>query len=143
MGCSPALITVIVPLGRAEDNDRLVASFSGGWQMRMCLGKLLLQEPDLLLLDEVRFLRSIDVRFLMTLLNSSLQPTNHLDIDAVAWLEGYLKTQAVPMVVVSHDREFLDQVMQLPATGTRSRHDLHPTLALARSAPKSWRQSVA
>eukprot|EP00197_Chlamydomonas_leiostraca_P006476 CAMPEP_0202869404 /NCGR_PEP_ID=MMETSP1391-20130828/12431_1 /ASSEMBLY_ACC=CAM_ASM_000867 /TAXON_ID=1034604 /ORGANISM="Chlamydomonas leiostraca, Strain SAG 11-49" /LENGTH=706 /DNA_ID=CAMNT_0049549717 /DNA_START=43 /DNA_END=2163 /DNA_ORIENTATION=- len=74
---------------KAEDNDRLVASYSGGWQMRMCLGKLLLQEPDVLLLDE---------------------PTNHLDLDAVEWLEGYLKRQEVPMVVVSHDREFLDQV---------------------------------
>mmetsp|Transcript_4201 Transcript_4201/g.11356 ORF Transcript_4201/g.11356 Transcript_4201/m.11356 type:complete len:726 (+) Transcript_4201:1136-3313(+) len=74
---------------RPEDNDRLVASYSGGWQMRMCLGKMLLQEPDLLLLDE---------------------PTNHLDLDAVEWLEGYLKQQEVPMVVVSHDREFLDQV---------------------------------
>ncbi|GLI58502.1 hypothetical protein VaNZ11_000233, partial [Volvox africanus] len=74
---------------RTEDNDRLVASFSGGWQMRMCLGKLLLQEPDLLLLDE---------------------PTNHLDLDAIQWLEGYLKQQDVPMVIVSHDREFLDQL---------------------------------
>eukprot|EP00890_Picochlorum_soloecismus_P006450 jgi/Picsp_1/6806/NSC_04145-R1_abc transporter family protein len=70
-----------------EDNDRLVASYSGGWQMRMCLGKILLQEPDLLLLDE---------------------PTNHLDIDAIGWLENYLKDQDVPMVIVSHDRQFLD-----------------------------------
>ncbi|KAK9856093.1 hypothetical protein WJX84_006134 [Apatococcus fuscideae] len=72
-----------------EDNDRLVASFSGGWQMRMCLGKILLQEPDLLLLDE---------------------PTNHLDLQAIEWLEGYLKSQEIPMVIVSHDREFLDQL---------------------------------
>jgi ATPase subunit of ABC transporter with duplicated ATPase domains len=72
-----------------QDEDRLVASFSGGWQMRMCLGKMLLQDPDLLLLDE---------------------PTNHLDLDAIEWLEGYLKRQEVPMVVVSHDREFLDQL---------------------------------
>lgn len=50
-----------------EDNDRLVASYSGGWQMRICLGKILLQQPDLLLLDE---------------------PTNHLDLDAIQWLEG-------------------------------------------------------
>ena len=70
-----------------DDNDRLVASYSGGWQMRMCLGKILLQEPDLLLLDE---------------------PTNHLDVDAIEWLEGYLKGQEVPMVIVSHDRQFLD-----------------------------------
>lgn len=72
-----------------EDNDRLVASYSGGWQMRMCLGKMLLQDPDLLLLDE---------------------PTNHLDVDAIEWLEGHLKQQEVPMVIVSHDREFLDQL---------------------------------
>ncbi|XP_068641246.1 ABC transporter F family member 5-like isoform X2 [Aristolochia californica] len=73
----------------AEDSDRLVASFSSGWQMRMSLGKILLQEPDLLLLDE---------------------PTNHLDLDAIEWLEGYLKQQDVPMVMISHDRAFLDQL---------------------------------
>eukprot|EP00208_Stichococcus_sp_RCC1054_P004289 CAMPEP_0206141502 /NCGR_PEP_ID=MMETSP1473-20131121/13139_1 /ASSEMBLY_ACC=CAM_ASM_001109 /TAXON_ID=1461547 /ORGANISM="Stichococcus sp, Strain RCC1054" /LENGTH=931 /DNA_ID=CAMNT_0053536099 /DNA_START=181 /DNA_END=2976 /DNA_ORIENTATION=+ len=72
-----------------DDNDRLVASYSGGWQMRMCLGKILLSSPDLLLLDE---------------------PTNHLDLDTIEWLEGYLKKQDVPMVIVSHDREFLDQL---------------------------------
>lgn len=57
--------------------------------MRISLGKILLQEPDLLLLDE---------------------PTNHLDLDTIEWLEGYLKKQDVPMVVVSHDRAFLDQL---------------------------------
>ncbi|GAQ89091.1 ABC transporter family protein [Klebsormidium nitens] len=72
-----------------EDNDRLVASYSGGWQMRMSLGKILLQDPDLLLLDE---------------------PTNHLDLDTIEWLEKYLKQQDVPMVIVSHDRAFLDQL---------------------------------
>ncbi|VFQ94422.1 unnamed protein product [Cuscuta campestris] len=72
-----------------EDADRLVASFSGGWQMRMSLGKILLQDPDLLLLDE---------------------PTNHLDLDTIEWLEGYLNTQDVPMVIISHDRAFLDQL---------------------------------
>ncbi|KAG9451210.1 hypothetical protein H6P81_011175 [Aristolochia fimbriata] len=72
-----------------EDSDRLVASFSSGWQMRMSLGKILLQEPDLLLLDE---------------------PTNHLDLDTIEWLEGYLKKQDVPMVMISHDRAFLDQL---------------------------------
>ena len=72
-----------------EDNDRLVASFSGGWQMRISLGKILLQEPGLLLFDE---------------------PTNHLDLDTIQWLESYLKSLDVPMVVVSHDREFLDQL---------------------------------
>ncbi|RID76971.1 hypothetical protein BRARA_B03917 [Brassica rapa] len=73
----------------AEDADRLVASFSGGWQMRMSLGKILLQDPDLLLLDE---------------------PTNHLDLDTIEWLEGYLQKQEVPMVIISHDRAFLDQL---------------------------------
>ncbi|GKV25278.1 hypothetical protein SLEP1_g34738 [Rubroshorea leprosula] len=72
-----------------EDGDRLVASFSSGWQMRMSLGKILLQEPDLLLLDE---------------------PTNHLDLDTIEWLEGYLNEQDVPMVIISHDRAFLDQL---------------------------------
>lgn len=72
-----------------EDGDRLVSSFSGGWQMRMGLGKILLQSPDLLLLDE---------------------PTNHLDLETIEWLEGYLKKLATPMVIVSHDREFLDRL---------------------------------
>ncbi|CAI9763442.1 unnamed protein product [Fraxinus pennsylvanica] len=72
-----------------EDVDRLVASFSGGWQMRMSLGRILLQDPDLLLLDE---------------------PTNHLDLDTIEWLEGYLSKQDVPMVIISHDRAFLDQL---------------------------------
>lgn len=72
-----------------DDNDRLVASYSGGWQMRMCLGKILLQDPDLLLLDE---------------------PTNHLDVDAIQWLEEYLRKQEIPMVIVSHDRQFLDRL---------------------------------
>ncbi|MUL37071.1 ABC-F family ATP-binding cassette domain-containing protein [Gloeocapsopsis dulcis] len=71
------------------DGDRLVSSFSGGWQMRMSLGKILLQKPDLLLLDE---------------------PTNHLDLETIEWLENYLKNLTTPMVVVSHDREFLDRL---------------------------------
>ncbi len=72
-----------------EDGDRLVKAFSGGWQMRMGLGKIMLQEPDLLLLDE---------------------PTNHLDLETIEWLEGYLKGLTTPMVIVSHDREFLDRL---------------------------------
>jgi ATP-binding cassette subfamily F protein 3 len=72
-----------------EDGDRLVSEFSGGWQMRMGLGKILLQEPDVLLLDE---------------------PTNHLDLDTIEWLEVYLKGLNTPMVIVSHDREFLDRL---------------------------------
>ncbi|MCL6432720.1 MAG: ATP-binding cassette domain-containing protein [Leptolyngbyaceae cyanobacterium HOT.MB2.61] len=72
-----------------EDGDRPVSDFSGGWQMRMGLGKILLQEPDLLLLDE---------------------PTNHLDLETIEWLETYLKSLTTPMVIVSHDREFLDRL---------------------------------
>jgi ATP-binding cassette, subfamily F, member 3 len=72
-----------------EDSDRLVSAFSGGWQMRMGLGKILLQNPDLLLLDE---------------------PTNHLDLETIEWLEGYLKKLTTPMIIVSHDREFLDRL---------------------------------
>lgn len=71
------------------DGDRLVSSFSGGWQMRMSLGKILLQAPDLLLLDE---------------------PTNHLDLETIEWLENYLRGLVTPMVIVSHDREFLDRL---------------------------------
>ena len=71
------------------DGDRLVSAFSGGWQMRMSLGKILLQKPDLLLLDE---------------------PTNHLDLETIEWLETYLKGLMTPMVIVSHDREFLDRL---------------------------------
>jgi ATP-binding cassette subfamily F protein 3 len=73
----------------SEEGDRLVSSFSGGWQMRMSLGKILLQSPDLLLLDE---------------------PTNHLDLQTIEWLETYLKGLTTPMVIVSHDREFLDRL---------------------------------
>jgi ATP-binding cassette subfamily F protein 3 len=72
-----------------EDGDRLVSSFSGGWQMRMGLGKILLQSPDVLLLDE---------------------PTNHLDLETIQWLENYLKSLKTPMVIISHDREFLDRL---------------------------------
>lgn len=81
---------VLPGLGFVEDdNDKLVASFSGGWKVRIGLGKVLLQNPDLLLLDE---------------------PSNHLDNESVEWLEEYLQTCKLPMVVVSHDREFLDRV---------------------------------
>ena len=73
----------------AEAAERLVKDYSGGWQMRIALGKILLQDPDLLLLDE---------------------PTNHLDVETIQWLEDYLKTQTAALVVISHDRAFLDQV---------------------------------
>jgi ATP-binding cassette, subfamily F, member 3 len=72
-----------------DDGDRLVSSFSGGWQMRMGLGKIMLQKPDVLLLDE---------------------PTNHLDLESIEWLENYLIAMTTPMVIISHDREFLDRL---------------------------------
>jgi len=72
-----------------EGAEVLVGDYSGGWQMRIALGKILLQEPDLLLLDE---------------------PTNHLDVETIQWLEDYLIGQTVPLVVISHDRAFLDRV---------------------------------
>lgn len=72
-----------------EDADRLVGTYSGGWQMRIGLGKIMLQSPDLLLLDE---------------------PTNHIDLETVEWLETYLKSLTIPMVIISHDREFLDRL---------------------------------
>jgi len=72
-----------------DEGEDLVASFSGGWKMRIGLGKVLLKDPNILLLDE---------------------PTNHLDLESVEWLEAFLRQQSIPMVIVSHDREFLDQV---------------------------------
>jgi ATP-binding cassette subfamily F protein 3 len=72
-----------------EHADKLVGDYSGGWQMRLALGKILLQEPDLLLLDE---------------------PTNHLDVETIQWLEDYLVGQSAALVVISHDRTFLDRV---------------------------------
>lgn len=89
-GLESRIEKIMPDLGFAqEDGDRLVSAFSGGWQMRMSLGKILLQKPDLLLLDE---------------------PTNHLDLETIEWLENYLKGLKTPMVIVSHDREFLDRL---------------------------------
>lgn len=73
----------------SQDADRLVSTFSGGWQVRIGFGKVMLRQPDLLLLDE---------------------PTNHIDIETIEWLEEYLTKQEVPMVIVSHDRQFLDKI---------------------------------
>ena len=73
----------------AAGAERPVKDYSGGWQMRIALGKILLQDPDLLLLDE---------------------PTNHLDVETIQWLEGYLLEQNAALVVISHDRTFLDRV---------------------------------
>jgi len=70
--------------------DRPASTFSGGWQMRVALGRVLLEKPDLLLLDE---------------------PTNYLDIEAKDWLEGFLKGSSCGFLLVSHDRGFLDAVV--------------------------------
>lgn len=81
---------VLLGLGfRHSDFDRPVAVFSGGWQMRVELAKLLLRHPDFLLLDE---------------------PTNHLDIVSIQWLENYLAQYSGAVVLVSHDRTFLDNI---------------------------------
>lgn len=74
---------------KREDFDKLTDTFSGGWRMRIELAKLLLQTNDILLLDE---------------------PTNHLDIESIIWLEGFLKNYVGAVVIVSHDKMFLDNV---------------------------------
>ena len=70
-----------------DDFERLTSEFSGGWRMRIELAKLLLRQPDVLLLDE---------------------PTNHLDIESIQWLENFLATRANAVILVSHDRAFID-----------------------------------
>ena len=72
-----------------KDFDREVSEFSGGWQMRLELAKILLSRPDLILLDE---------------------PTNHLDMDSIRWLERFLKNYHGAVVLISHDRQFLDTI---------------------------------
>ncbi len=72
-----------------EDFARPTSEFSGGWRMRIELAKILLQQPDLILLDE---------------------PTNHMDIESIQWLEDFLVTQAKAVIVISHDRAFVDNI---------------------------------
>lgn len=72
-----------------EDFTRQTSEFSGGWRMRIELAKILLRKPDLILLDE---------------------PTNHMDIESIQWLEDFLLTQAKAVVVISHDRAFVDNI---------------------------------
>lgn len=74
---------------KASDFDRQTSEFSGGWQMRVELAKMLLQRPDYLLLDE---------------------PTNHLDIESIIWLEGFLKDYPGAIILISHDKQFLDNI---------------------------------
>ena len=81
---------VLIGLGFTNDDlDKQTNEFSGGWRMRLELAKLLLQKPDVLLLDE---------------------PTNHLDIESIVWLENWLKNYGGAVILVSHDRAFLDAV---------------------------------
>ena len=81
---------VLLGLGfKHSDFGRMLTEFSGGWQMRVELAKLLLRQPDFLLLDE---------------------PTNHLDIESIQWLENFLQGYAGAVVLVSHDRTFLDNI---------------------------------
>ena len=86
----PRAEALILGLGfRSDELNNPVNSFSGGWRMRLQLARALMCPSDLLLLDE---------------------PTNHLDLDALVWLEAWLKRYAGTMIVISHDREFLDAV---------------------------------
>ena len=83
---------VLMGLGfMREDFNMPVETFSGGWQMRIELAKILLSKPELVLLDE---------------------PTNHLDIESIQWLEEYLETYPGAIIIVSHDRTFLDNVAE-------------------------------
>ncbi len=83
--------SVMFGLGFKEDDmARSTGEFSGGWQMRIALAKLLIRKPDVLLLDE---------------------PTNHLDLESVKWLEGFLRGYEGAVVVVSHDRAFMDNMV--------------------------------
>jgi ATP-binding cassette subfamily F protein 3 len=74
---------------KSEDFDRPTSEFSGGWRMRVELAKILLQKPDLILLDE---------------------PTNHVDIESVIWLEDFLVNKAKAVIVISHDKTFIDNI---------------------------------
>jgi len=89
----PRAQAMLLGLGfRADELDAPVSSFSGGWRMRLQLARALMCPADLLLLDE---------------------PTNHLDLDALVWLEAWLQRFAGTMIVISHDREFLDAVTRV------------------------------
>ncbi len=88
--CEAEMEKTLIGLGfERTDFDRPTSEFSGGWRMRIELAKLLLRRPDVLLLDE---------------------PTNHLDIESIQWLESFLKTKADAVMLVSHDRAFIDNV---------------------------------
>jgi ATP-binding cassette subfamily F protein 3 len=100
----------------AAQHDRAVREFSGGWRMRLNLARALMRRSDVLLLDE---------------------PTNHLDLDAVLWLEDYLRTYPGALLLISHDREFLDRVVEAVV------HIEHETLTLYTGNYSSFEQQRA
>ncbi len=107
------------------DMDRQVDEFSGGWQMRIALGKLLLQSPSLLILDE---------------------PTNHLDIISQHWLEHYLRNYQGAILLISHDRAFLESVTERTIElklGTLNSYKGNYTFYLKESAARLERQRKA
>lgn len=96
---------VLMGLGFSEEDfTRRTDEFSGGWQMRIALAKLLLSNPSLLLLDE---------------------PTNHLDLDSLRWLETYLKSYNGSIVIVSHDRTFLDNMTNKTLALANSKFEIY------------------
>ena len=79
---------------KTADLSRPMQEFSGGWRMRVVLAKMLLEEPDIMLMDE---------------------PTNHLDLPSIEWLENYLSGYPGSVIIVSHDREFLNKMINKTA----------------------------
>ena len=97
---------VLMGLGFSlHDMERMTEEFSGGWQMRIALAKLLLREPNVLLLDE---------------------PTNHLDIETLQWLEEYLRQYNGAIILVSHDRSFLDNLTTKTFALSRAHFESYP-----------------
>jgi len=108
---------------REEDHGRLTDEFSGGWQMRIALAKLLLRKPTVLLLDE---------------------PTNHLDLESIVWLEDYLSTYPGAVVLVSHDRSFLDRVVKrISELGVEGLVDYHGDYASFMEQREKRRETLA
>lgn len=96
---------ILAGLGFSEEEQkRKLATFSGGWRMRVMLAKILLQAPDILLLDE---------------------PTNHLDLPSIKWLESYLQAFEGAIVIVSHDRYFLDRVIRKTVEARRGKLNVY------------------
>ncbi|VDZ76324.1 glutathione ABC transporter ATP-binding protein [Salmonella bongori] len=110
-------------LGFSNDQlDRPVSDFSGGWRMRLNLAQALICRSDLLLLDE---------------------PTNHLDLDAVIWLEKWLKSYPGTLILISHDRDFLDPIVDKIIHIEQQTLSSTPvtTVRLKYSVPRVWRSN--